>query len=141
LLRLLEMPAIALDWSHRLMRLMLKYRDVVGLGETAKELLDFAKRTRAVDALLRDGDRCGVVLVSLDEPIVRAETERLARAVRERGLEVAALVWNRVRDEPVPLPVSVAARQFCAKDVVPPPIGAPLLRVWSRTWHELSLKS
>ena len=28
LLRLLEMPAIALDWTHRLMRLMLKYRDV-----------------------------------------------------------------------------------------------------------------
>ena len=51
LLRLLEMPAIALDWTHRLMRLMLKYRDVVGLGDAAAELLDFAKRTRALDAL------------------------------------------------------------------------------------------
>src|SRR5262249_7494557 len=50
LLRLLEMPAIALDWSHRLMRLMLKYRDVVGLGDTAHDLLDFAKRTRELDA-------------------------------------------------------------------------------------------
>ena len=62
LLRLLEMPAIALDWTHRLMRLMLKYRDVVGLGDTARELLDFAKRTRALDALLarprRDAASC-----------------------------------------------------------------------------------
>jgi arsenite-transporting ATPase len=29
LLRLLEMPAVALDWTHRLMRMMLKYRELV----------------------------------------------------------------------------------------------------------------
>ncbi len=72
LLRLLEMPAIALDWTHRLMRLMLKYRDVVGLGDAAAELLDFAKRTRALDGLLHDRERAGVMLVTLDEPVVRA---------------------------------------------------------------------
>jgi len=141
LLRLLEMPAIALDWSHRLMRLMLKYRDVVGLGETAQELLDFAKRTRAVDVLLHDAGRCEVVLVTLDEPVVRTETERLSRAVREQGLAVAALVWNRVRNDPSPLPASVAARQFCAGDVVPSPIGAASLRGWFSTWHERSVNS
>jgi arsenite/tail-anchored protein-transporting ATPase len=141
LLRLLEMPAIALDWSHRLMRLMLKYRDVVGLGETAQELLDFAKRTRALDALLHDRARCGLIVVALDEPVVRAETERLAAAVRERGIDVAALVWNRVKHLPSPLPAGVAERQFCAKDVSPPPIGAPALRTWAASWHELSLNS
>ena len=41
LLRLLEMPRLALEWTHQLMRLMLKYKDVAGLGETAQELLDF----------------------------------------------------------------------------------------------------
>src|SRR5439155_1527968 len=51
LLRLIEMPAIALDWTHRLMRLLLKYKDIAGLGETAQDLLDFAKRTRALTAL------------------------------------------------------------------------------------------
>jgi arsenite-transporting ATPase len=91
LLRLLEMPAIALDWSHRLMRLMLKYRDVVGLGDTARELLDFAKRTRALDALLHDRERCGVIVVTLDEPVVRAETARLCAAVRARGIAVTGV--------------------------------------------------
>ena len=75
LLRLLEMPAIALDWSHRIMRLMLKYRDVVGLGETAQELLDFAKRTRSLEALLHDAAQCGLVFVSLDEPLVRTRDD------------------------------------------------------------------
>ena len=141
LLRLLEMPAIALDWTHRLMRLMLKYRDVVGLGDTARELLDFAKRTRALDALLHDGEQCGVIVVALDEPVVRAETARLAAAVRARGITVSAVLWNRVHSPPSPLPASVADRQFCAGNVTPPPIGAPALREWSESWHELSLNS
>ena len=71
------------------MRLMLKYRDVVGLGDTARELLDFAKRTRALDALLHDREQCGVIVVALDEPVVRAETARLAAAVRARGIDVS----------------------------------------------------
>ncbi len=141
LLRLLEMPAIALDWSHRLMRLMLKYRDVVGLGETARELLDFAKRTRALDALLHDREQCGVIVVALDEPVVRAETARLAAAVRTRGIAVSAVMWNRAHSSPSPLPASVADRQFCAGDVTPPPIGVPALREWSGSWYELSLNS
>jgi arsenite/tail-anchored protein-transporting ATPase len=141
LLRLLEMPAVALDWSHRLMRLMLKYRDVLGLGDTARELLDFAKRTRALDGLLHDGKRCRVIVVALDEPVVRAETERLAAAVRVRGINVAALVWNRVRSAPSPLPASVVERQFFAEDVTPPPVGAAALRKWSASWRKLSLNS
>jgi arsenite-transporting ATPase len=135
LLRLLEMPAIALDWTHRLMRLMLKYREVVGLGETARELLDFAKRTRALDAMLRDPARAGLVLVALDEPVVRAETARLAAAVRERGVDVCAIMWNRVAHTPEPLPATLAARQFSAGEVQPPPVGVSALREWLRSWR------
>jgi arsenite-transporting ATPase len=138
LLRLLEMPAIALDWSHRLMRLLLKYRDIVGLGDTAQELLDFAKRTRALDALMHDTARGGLVIVSLDEPVVRAETERLAAAVRDRGIDVIAVGWNRVTHRPAPLPTALAAHQYFAEEVSPPPIGVAALREWSRSWTELS---
>jgi len=141
LLRLLEMPAVALDWSHRLMRLMLKYREIVGAGEMGRELLEFAKRTRALDALLHDATRSSIVLVSLDEPVVRAETERLSVEIAARGIGISALVWNRVHREPSPLPASRVGRQFCASEVVPPPIGAPALREWSRSWYELSLKT
>src|SRR5262249_11333518 len=87
LLRLLDMPAIALDWSHRIMRLMLKYREVVGLGETAHDLLDFAKRTRALESLLHDPSRCTVIIAALDEPVVRAEAGRLAGALAARSVD------------------------------------------------------
>jgi UDP-N-acetylmuramoylalanine-D-glutamate ligase len=60
------------------MRLMLKYKEVAGLGESAQDLLDFSRTLRTLDSVLRDPARCAVVLVSLDEPVVRAETERLA---------------------------------------------------------------
>jgi arsenite-transporting ATPase len=138
LIRLLEMPALALDWTHRLMRLMLKYRDVVAGGETARELLDFAKRTRALDALLHDAASCGLVIVTLDEPVVRSETLRLATAVQACGIDVAGVVWNRITKEPSPLPATVTARQFLAEEAYPPPIGAAALSEWSRTWRELS---
>jgi arsenite-transporting ATPase len=139
LLRLLDMPAIALDWTHRLMRLMLKYRDVVGLGDTAQELLDFSRRTRALDRLLRTPARAGLVLVALDEPVVRAETERLAEAVRARGIDLPMLVWNRARSTPNPLPAAVVPRQFVAGEMNPPPVGVAALRAWLKSWRTLSL--
>jgi arsenite-transporting ATPase len=141
LLRLLDMPAIALDWSHRLMRLMLKYRDVVGLGDTARDLLDFAKRTRELEALLHDATRCAVIVAALDEPVVRAEAERLVAAVTARGIDVGAVVWNRLTRSQVPLPVSVAARHFCADEVQPPPIGVAALRAWAGSWRKVSPKT
>jgi anion-transporting ArsA/GET3 family ATPase len=101
--------------------------------------LDFAKRTRVLDALLHAPERCGVIVVALDEPVVRAETERLAAAVRAREIDVACVVWNRVHSTPTPLPASVAERQYFAEEVIPPPIGASALREWSASWRELSL--
>jgi arsenite-transporting ATPase len=138
LLRLLEMPDLALDWTHRLMRLMLEYRNVIALGDTARELLEFSKRTRAIDQLLRDPARCGLVIVALDEPVVRSETERLAGAARARGVGVIGVIWNRVgASAPAPLPTTVARRQVCARATSPPPVGGTALREWSHSWREL----
>jgi arsenite-transporting ATPase len=139
LLRLLDMPAIALDWTHRLMRLMLKYREVVGLGDTAQELLDFARRTRMLDQLLHAPAHAGLVLVSLDEPVVRAETERLAAAVHSRGIDIPMLLWNRCGGTPSPLPAAIAPRQFVADETHPPPVGVAALRMWLESWRKLSL--
>ena len=117
------------------MRLMLEYREVVGLGDAAAEVLAFSKRTRALDELLRDHARSGVILVTLDEPVVRMQTRRLARAVRQRGAGVIALVWNRTKHTIDPLPQSVAARQVCAGEMRPSPVGVEALRKWSRSWR------
>jgi len=99
--------------------------------------LAFSKRTRALDALLHDRERCGVIIVALDEPLVRAETERLSRAIASREIGVDAIVWNRVTNGVDPLPVSIAAQQFLAPEESPPPVGVAALRDWSRSWAPL----
>jgi arsenite-transporting ATPase len=143
LLRLLEMPALALDWSHRLMRLMLKYREVTGLGDAAAELLEFARRTRALDTLLRDPARAGIVLVALDEPVVRGESERLVRELRARGTDLIGVVWNRVApiESVAPLPAEPPVSQFLASATTPAPVGAEALRRWADTWQRLPATS
>jgi len=137
LLRLLEMPALAIDWSHRLMRLMLKYRELVSLGGAAEELLAFAKRTRALERLLQAPERAGLVVVTLDEPLVRVETARLVELARARGVDVMGVFWNRAHRRPFPLPLSGTApvRQFVGEPVNPPPRGVEALRAWSAAWR------
>ncbi len=137
LLRLLEMPSLALDWSHRLLRLMLKYKEVVGLGETAQELLAFAKRTRAVRALLADGTRAGLLIVALDERLVRGETTRLISEVSARGVAVLGVLWNRTRTMPEPLSPLGAVPQLVSAEVSPPPVGVEALRRWRDGWIPL----
>jgi arsenite-transporting ATPase len=136
LIRLLEMPSLALDWSHRLLRLMLKYRELAGGGALAAELVAFARRTRAVAALLQDAAQAGVIVVALDEPVVRLEASRIIERVRLLGNHVPALVWNRVREAPTPLPVEPTVRQFVAA-AVPSPIGAARLLEWYDGWRVL----
>jgi arsenite-transporting ATPase len=138
LIRLLEMPALALAWSHRLLRLMLKYRELTGGGELAMDLLAFARRTRAVDELLRTPDRAGVVVVTLDETIVRAESGRLVDRVRALGSPVPAVIWNRVVESPSPLPAEPVVRQFVAPNVAPPPVGVDRLLGWFDDWRGLA---
>jgi arsenite-transporting ATPase len=138
LLRLLEMPALALSWTHRLMRLMLEYKEVGGLGDAARELLDFARRTRAVRELMEDPVRAAVVVVANDEPLVRDESVRLIRACRERRVDVGGVVWNRVSGPVIPLSGPAAPRQFVAPAVRPAPRGAPALRNWCAGWRPLN---
>jgi arsenite-transporting ATPase len=138
LLRLLEMPALALDWSHRLLRLMLKHKAVLELGDAAEALLAFARRTRALQQLLADPDRAGLLAVALDEPLVRAETARLVDEARARAVGVIGVLWNRSASPPEPLPALPPADQLRAPATDPPPRGVAALRAWRGEWTTLS---
>lgn len=137
LLRLLDMPSVAIAWSHQLMRLMLKYKEVVGLGEAAQDLLNFAKRTRALEQRLHDRGQGAAVLVTLDEPLVRGESERLLRALSDRGLHVTAIVWNRADASTPPLPTDAPVPQLFAPLSAPAPVGADGIREWSARWESI----
>jgi arsenite-transporting ATPase len=137
LLRLLDMPELAIAWSHQLMRMMLKYRDVVALGDAAQDLLDFARRTKALDQRLHDSLRATAIVVALDEPLVREETGRLTRELMARGLTVSGIVWNRGHSSVTALPTSPAIPQLFAPPVDPPPVGVQAIRAWANRWGPL----
>jgi len=138
LLRLLELPAQAVAWTHRLLRLMLDYREVVPLGEASMELTAFARRTRALQAMLRDGSRASVIAVALDEPLVRDESARLLARLEELGIPAAALLWNRAESAAAsPLPLARPLPQFEAPITRPAPRGVEALRAWSESWRSV----
>ena len=130
LLRLLQLPAVAIDWSHRLMRLIMKYREVAGISEAAADLVNFSRRTRALDALLHDETRAGILLVSLDEPSVRAETSRLGDLLRATGIAVLGEVRNRAASSSAGGMPVVTAPEFAR-----PLVGVEAIREWTSTWE------
>jgi arsenite/tail-anchored protein-transporting ATPase len=137
LLRLLEMPELALDWTHRLLRMMLKYKELIELGDAAQELLQFARQTRAVRELLHDGARASVLVVALDEPLVRGETARLVSAVRSKGVTVNGVLWNRAAHPPATLSVEPPVAQFVAPEWRTELRGVEAIRRWRATWMPL----
>ena len=98
-LRLIQMPDIALDWVRALMRLLVKYGAAGSLDALARDLLAFAKRLKQLNLDLSTPDTTAVFVVTLDEPMVTAETARLTAALGTAGVPVAATILNRAGDD------------------------------------------
>jgi arsenite-transporting ATPase len=145
LLRLLEMPTLALDWTRQLMRVLVKYRATLGLDAFAERLLDFAKQLKDLNLRLRDPARTAAVVVSLPGPLVAAETRRLERRLEQGGVRVAAQILNRAaaagprrrgaaRADVDAEPRTAATVQVRAPFVDPPPVGAAALGEFFQRW-------
>ena len=154
-LRLLEMPATALGWVHALLAILLKYREVVGLGEVAGELVATARRLRELSALLTDGSRARVVAVTRASELPLRETERLLARLARLRLAVPAVVVNALGGDGCARCanarrierrlVSGLRRQratgrrrwsiISTPAVAPPPRGVAELARWARTWE------
>ena len=109
LVRLLELPNLALDWVHTFMRLLLKYKDLVRGARIAEELLAMAKNIKPVAALLADRTHCEFIGVAIAERMSLEETMRLTKALRRLKVPMRRLVINNV------IPSDAAAAcDFCA---------------------------
>jgi arsenite-transporting ATPase len=97
LLRLIELPELALAWVQMFMRLLLKYREVMRLTTLAEELIVLSRRLKMAAALLRDPQRCGFLPVTLAAALDVAETGRLIQALEQAGMPVVAVVLNRMQ--------------------------------------------
>lgn len=155
-LRLLEMPDAAREWIQSLLRLLLKYRELVRPGKLAEQLVALSQSTRRLQALLRDPRQTAFVVVTRAAQVPRAETERLVTRVRALSLAIPATLVNAVTIDPPRCPwcrrVAAAERKIvtalsrslrprsrhCAiiltPLVAPPPRGVARLRTWAATW-------
>ena len=132
-LRLLEMPDIALAWTRQLMRVFVKYGIAGVAGGAAESLLELSRELRSLRETLRDADATAVIVVSLEEPVVRAETTRLAAALDDAGVHVLAELLNRAG--PGAQPTGAAGTAIRAPIVMPPPVGPAALRDFVDQWR------
>jgi arsenite-transporting ATPase len=154
-IRMMELPQKALEWVHAIMATVLKYRDVVGLGDFAIDLTNLARQLRGLHALLTDAARTAFVAVSRPAALPRLETERLARRLSELHIPLAAIIANAVTepgcsrcDAAVRVErgeldglASIAAHLSRSKELViapatyPGPRGASSLARWRASWR------
>ncbi len=94
-LRLLEMPEIALQWVHALIRLLVKTGALGSLDAVGQHLLAFSKRLRQLKLDLSARETTAVFVVTLGEPMVTTETHRLCAALERAHIPLAAIILNR----------------------------------------------
>jgi arsenite-transporting ATPase len=147
-LRLLELPGEALQWTHAIMRILVKYHAVAALDAAAESMLAFAKRLKELRARLLDPARTAAIVVTLDQPVVLAETERLVRALQKAAVPAPALLLNRadagsrpraeqlLRSSPEGA-LSAPSAFILAPVSHDPPIGTSVLHRFVREWKLL----
>jgi arsenite-transporting ATPase len=137
---------------------LLKYRQILGLGALAADLVELSQGLRQFQMLLGDARRSRVVVVTRAAALPRLETIRLLARLDELGLTVSALVVNAltpsdVTGAPEATPIEAAevrrlratARPrvgpppvLLAPAAAPPPRGVDALRSWARTWTRVA---
>jgi arsenite-transporting ATPase len=96
MLRLLEMPGLAIDWFKTFFRLLLKYRGVVTLTKTAQLMVDMFKGVKKVQAHLTDAEHTEFIAVTIPEAMGVYETERFLASLATMQIPCRRLVVNMV---------------------------------------------
>jgi arsenite-transporting ATPase len=154
-LRLLEMPEAALEWVQALMRVVLKYQRLVGLGELAEDLLSLSRQLRALRATLTDPASTRFVAVARADQLSRLETVRLLSRLDELRVPRGEVLINALTPEGCRRCRRRAAAERRQVDALlsdcrrlhgsacpaiftpalaPPPGGADSLRGFARAW-------
>jgi arsenite-transporting ATPase len=151
-LRLLQMPEAAREWTRVLMRLLLKYRQVVPPGSLAAELLELSRDIGTLQTLMHDVQRSGFVVVTRAARVPRCETVRLFAALRRLAIPVPLVFVNARTLAPGSCPWCRRTSRAESEEMVrirragracviiqtplaaPPPRGVAALDRWVRGW-------
>jgi len=159
-LRLLEMPDAAREWTQALLRMLLKYKQLVRPGQLAEALVAAAKSVRELQAILRDAARTRFIVVTRAAEMPRLETERLLRRLQHLGVSTPVVVVNALTHASEACPrcrATAAAERHSLTALrrtlrrrhgrssecaiiqtplsVPPPTGLSALEAWSERWQ------
>lgn len=93
-LRLLETPEIAVDWLKTILKLLLKYRDVVRLTGVAEKMMNMLRDVKSVQAALIDCKKTEFVAVTIPESLGLLETGRLLAGIGKLGISSGHIFVN-----------------------------------------------
>src|SRR5262249_25292178 len=146
-LRLLEMPALVRDWTQAVMRILLKYQPVTGVGGPGEALLRLSRAMGRLRAMLTDRSSAEFIVITRAAPIPRAERRRLLASLRRLRIPATRMIINAAnagscsrcqrtanaeRREAVAIVRSAGATSavMMAPGEVPPPHGVRGLLHW-----------
>lgn len=108
LIRLLELPQIALTWVRTFMKLLLKYQGAVHANQLAEELVSLSKGMKQFLNLLTDKSRCEFVAVAIPEHMSLEETIDLRKSLTGLNVPIRRLLINNM----IPVDAAVSC-SFC----------------------------
>ena len=135
-LRLLALPVLMETWVSFLDTLMKKHRYMCRIytrryrrDDADDFIIHLTDKIRRIQRVLQDEDRCRFVVITLAEPVVLFETQRLLEGLAKKGVPVKEALVNKVIIDPGPCDLcrSTAERQRVH------------LEEWKRRWPTLSL--
>jgi arsenite/tail-anchored protein-transporting ATPase len=112
LLRFLELPEVALSWIRTLMKLLLKYKELVRWNTLAEELLQLSKNIRSTVSSMTDASQTEFIGVATPELMSLDETRRLAGSLVRLKVPMHKLLINNVIPES-----NVASCAVCASRI------------------------
>ena len=95
-LELLRMPERIAHWSRLLLKTLAAHRTLALAQDVAVEIATIGQRVRALRSVMQDPRRSCAIAVLLPEPLPEQQTQYLLDQLSGLGIEVAAVMVNRV---------------------------------------------
>jgi len=96
LLRFLELPEVIRDWLKSIFKILLRYRNIVGLVEIKRKLLDFSKDIKKIQETLFESKATEFIMISIAEEMGVREMGDLAQSLEKLNIPYNYIILNMI---------------------------------------------
>ena len=96
LLRFLELPEIVRDWLKSIFKILLKYKNIVGLIDIKRKLLDFSKDIKKIQEILFGPKTTEFIMISIAEEMGIREMGDLAQSLEKLNVSFNYIILNMI---------------------------------------------